>query len=155
MELLFFKRYIIIFLVIALTISLVYYLISKVNKPYHQIVSDTDEPYLKLDFVGYTDYLNIYTVNDGNSLFLQCVSGDSVSSDNHDFPETYKTPYDYVMSGEIDDEITQLRKAADLKESRRIQRSTEEHLTNQNHLTKLPVKFKDVGDEIRRKLGVI
>ena len=146
------------FLAIASIIVGCYLVYKEMIKPYHIKVSDTLTPYLSLKFKGFADELIIYTTCYGQELYFKCVQEThNTYSTKYTLPLKYNNPYEYVMSGKLDEDITDLRMITDMKnvtsevthDSTRINKKD-----NQQHLKQLPVKFYDVGDEVRRRLGI-
>jgi hypothetical protein len=148
-----------IFFVIILSICMIGYGVRNVYRylyvGYHVLVSDTPTPYLSLKFIGHTDELEVHTLTSGKQMYHTVIqAGYSVVSATYDLPTKHANPYDYIMSGELDAKIKSTRLLTDYM-------VVTDNLANKNveqpnlvHLENLPIKFHDVSDEVRRKLGI-
>lgn len=145
-------------LLIVLSITMIGCGIRKIYRylyiGYHVRVSDSDTPYLNLRFIGYHDELEVHTLASGKKMYhIVKQLGYQTTSQPYQIPEEFDTPYDYIMSGEIDEKIRYTRLLTDLKTVTKGMSITADQ-PNRNHLENLPIKFHDVSDEVRRKLGL-
>lgn len=149
---------VVMFLAITSIVIGCYLVYKEMIKPYHIKVSDTITPYLSLKFKGFADELVIYTTCYGQQLYFKCIQGThDTYSTLYTLPLRFNNPYEYVMSGTLDEAITHLRVVTDLKATSSIINNNGISVimdNNSEHLKKLPIKFYDVGDEVRKRLGV-
>lgn len=121
---------------------------------YHLRVSDTNESYVNLKFKGHPDELDAYITDEGKRMTLRVTYRQyTADTPTYVIPKSYDTPYDYILSGELDNDIREARLVTDALAV------TDGHynkhvLDNSEHLQNLPIKFYDVSDEIKRKLGI-
>lgn len=122
---------------------------------YHIRVSDTDVPYVNLKFKGHIDELDIYITDSGSNMYhMVTQSGYATNSSTYRLPDRYKTPYEYIMSGEIDDKIRDTRIATNNVVMAVNGYNIKKQQATRAHLENLPIKFHDVSHEIKRKLGL-
>ena len=133
----------------------VFYVYRYLYIGYHILVSDTPTPYINLKFMGHMDELEVHTLSSGKRMYHTVIlSGYSVSSAAYDLPDKHATPYDYIMSGEIDDRIKSTRLITNKVIIDRSFLSPDESRMETNYVEHLPIKFHDISDDVRRKLGL-
>ena len=105
--------------------------------------------------MGHMDELEVHTLSSGKRMYHTVIlSGYSVSSAAYDLPDKHATPYDYIMSGEIDDRIKSTRLITNKVIIDRSFLSPDESRMETNYVEHLPIKFHDISDDVRRKLGL-
>lgn len=122
---------------------------------YHVRVADTKKAYLSLKFKNFKDELIIYTTCYGKELYLKCVQDQHETySISYNVPAHYATPYEYVMSGDLNNDIRDLRLIVDMRVA--ADNPLRDTIQSDNYalLKEMPIEFEDVGDEIRKRLGV-
>ena len=140
---------------LGLLLCLLYAVYNRYFAKYHIRVSDTKKTYLQLQFKNFKDELAIYTVCYGRQIYLKCTQDcEYVYSRNIVVPPEYDNPYVYVMSGDLDDEIRDLRILADMKVTSLKPGKSVVDSDNYEILKRIPIEFEDVGDLIRQRLGV-
>lgn len=123
---------------------------------YQLKVSDTKTAYLSLKFKNFKDELLIYTTCYGKEFYFKCVQGEyDACSINYHTPSHYATPYEYVMSGDLNKEISDLRIIVDMKSTMDKKVDVEVRSEHYEHLRHAPIEFEDVGDIVRQRLGVL
>ena len=122
---------------------------------YHVRVANTKNAYLSLKFKNFKDELIIYTTCYGKELYLKCIQDQHESySVNYHVPAHYATPYEYVMSGDLNNDIRDLRLIVDMRVSADNPLRVNIQSDNYALLKQMPIEFEDVGDVIRKRLGV-
>lgn len=133
----------------------VFYVYRYLYIGYHILVSDTPTPYLNLKFVGYDDELEVHTLSSGKRMYHTIKSsGYSVASSSYELPHEHATPYDYIMSGEVDDKIKSTRIITNNIVIQRSSLSKKAAQTEKDYVENLPIRFHDISDDVRRKLGL-
>lgn len=123
---------------------------------YQLKVSDTKTAYLSLKFKNFKDELIVYTTCYGKEFYFKCIQGEyDACSINYHTPSHYASPYEYVMSGDLNSEISDLRVLVDIKATMAKEESNQIQSENYIHLRQSPVVFEDVGDLVRKRLGVL
>lgn len=133
----------------------VFYVYRYLYIGYHVLVSDTSTPYVNLKFVGHTDELEVHTLSSGKRMYHTVIlSGYSIASPAYDLPKEHATPYDYIMSGEIDDKIKYTRTMVNKIVIDRGFLTSEKRQVESDYIENLAIRFHDVSDDVRRKLGL-
>lgn len=146
---------IVIAILIGYTVYGTWFIYRRFFAPYALRVADTKQEYLRLKFKTLTDELLIYTTCYGRELYLKCVEGTVSSfSNSYIIPAEYDNPYEYVMSGNLDNQIRDLRITTDMRATVKLPGKSVIESTNYSELLSLPIEFEDVGDLIRKRLGI-